>query len=109
MKKALFAASVLTLLAGCSCTNNNNSRPASTCTDDSDQSADWQITSKVKASLMSDSSLSASGKLVSVETNDGVVTLTGTVPSKDESRYIERKVKAMDGVKRVDNQLTISP
>lgn len=58
---------------------------------------------------MSDSSLSGSGKLVSVETNDGVVTLTGTVPSKDESRYIERKVKAMDGVKRVDNQLTISP
>ncbi len=56
---------------------------------------------------MSESNLSASARFVSVTTNDGVVTLTGTVPTREDSRHIERKVKGVSGVRRVDNQLTI--
>ncbi len=73
-----------------------------------EENPDWQITTKVKAALMSDSVLSASARFVSVTTNNGVVTLTGTVHSRDEARHIERKVQSVAGVRKVDNQLTIS-
>jgi len=111
MKTILLLASLFAF-ASCSNnpnTNNNraNTRTNTPCADDQD--SDWKITTRVKSALMSDGSISGSARMVSVETNDGVVTLTGSVASADESRYIERKVKSMNGVRSVDNQLTIKP
>lgn len=57
---------------------------------------------------MSDGSLSASSRLVSVTTNNGVVTLSGTVASRDDMNRIIRLAKDVDGVRKVDNQMTIS-
>ncbi len=57
---------------------------------------------------MSDGSLSATSRLVSVTTNNGVVTISGTVASKDDMNRIIRLAKEVDGVKKVDNQMTVS-
>ena len=73
------------------------------------QIPDWQITTKIKAALISDDQLSASSKFISVTTNDGVVTLTGNVPTREDSRRAEALVKGVKGVRKVDNQLTINP
>lgn len=111
MKKALLIASLFTIFSACN--SGNNGYDNRSCQKDAngrcidDQDADWQVTNRVKDSLMRDNSLSSSGRSVGVETTNGVVTLTGNVPSLDESRAIERKVKAVSGVRRVDNQLTI--
>ena len=75
----------------------------------SSQSADWEITTKVKGSIMaSGDSLSASARMVSVSTTDGVVTLTGTVASRDEMHKVVKIVQNVSGVKSVVSQLTVS-
>lgn len=56
---------------------------------------------------MSESCLSASARFIHVETNDGVVTLTGNVPTRDDSRTAERLAESVDGVRSVNNRLTI--
>ncbi len=74
----------------------------------STQPADWEITANVKKMLMGDSSLSNSARMISVTTNDGVVTLSGTAASNEEMRKVVRVVKGMRGVVKVDNQLTVA-
>jgi len=101
----ILASFLLCASYGCS----NTSRNQKTAYDNPDQDSDGQITTRVKSALMNDTSLSRSGRLVGVETTDGVVTLTGDVPTTDESRSIERKVKSIKGVRRIDNQLIINP
>lgn len=107
MKSLFLAASLAVCLASCNssghgCTNSNKNRYES-------QDSDWKVTSRVRSALREDSSLSASARNVNVETTDGVVTLTGNVDSRKEFYEIERKVKSVDGVRRVDNQLIVNP
>lgn len=45
---------------------------------------------------------------VSFEINNGNVTLRGTVDSMDNKNKIEENVKKMDGVKQVNNQITVA-
>ena len=71
-------------------------------------SSDWQLTLKVKEAILSDSLLSPSNRFVSVSTTDGVVTLTGKVSSQEQMKQIIKKAEGISGVKRVDNQMTIS-
>jgi len=84
---------------------NNNDQDYN---DGSHTNADWQITMNVKRAIMSDGNLSSVGRFISVSTTDRVVTLTGTVQNKEESRMIERAAKNTSGVRSVNNQLTIS-
>lgn len=114
MKNLILITSLCLLSVGCNRDpnyNNYSNRRYSTDTNtrDNDQNSDWQITTRVKSAIMSDSKLTTSGRFVSVETNDGVVTLTGNVRSQDEFDSIERKVRSIKGVRKVDNQLTINP
>ncbi|MFA5056765.1 MAG: BON domain-containing protein [Opitutaceae bacterium] len=46
---------------------------------------------------------------VTVKTNDGVVTLTGTVGDKDLKALAEDTVSNLPGVVRVDNQIALDP
>jgi len=39
--------------------------------------------------------------------NNGNVTLTGTIPSQDDKNNLEQKVREMDGVQNVNNQVTV--
>ena len=68
---------------------------------------DATLTSDVKAKLAADSTLPASA--ISVETKNGVVTLSGTVNSEAEKSRAEQIAKGVEGVKLVTNNLTVKP
>jgi hypothetical protein len=67
---------------------------------------DASVQSGVDKKLSDDTTLGSLGILATVI--DGRVTLTGTVNSEDLKTRAERLVKAVKGVKRVDNQITVS-
>lgn len=105
MKKILLIPAICLLCISCNAnTNDHSSEPNQT----QSQPADWEITASVKKNLMADSSLSSSARMISVTTNSGVVILTGTVVSREESHKVVKIVKSVSGVKSVDNQLVIS-
>jgi osmotically-inducible protein OsmY len=63
------------------------------------------ITASVKAKLLADSDIKSFD--ISVATVNGVVTLKGTVDTKDQMKKAEMLAKEVKGVKKVDNQLQI--
>jgi hyperosmotically inducible protein len=65
---------------------------------------DTAITAKVKANFMGDSRLKGSD--VSVETNNGVVTLTGSAASSTAKDAAESLAENVSGVHRVNNQIS---
>jgi hyperosmotically inducible protein len=66
---------------------------------------DAGITSAVKAKLLADSMVS--GLRIDVDTNDGVVTLTGTVKSKAEADRAMMLARNTENVTRVVNNLKV--
>lgn len=68
---------------------------------------DSTITAKVKSKLAVDSQTSAIK--IGVETKEGVVTLSGTVPTTTEKNEAETIARNTEGVKRVVNAITINP
>lgn len=64
------------------------------------------ITAKVKSRIVSDVGLNAATH-VSVETIGHTVTLTGTVPSEEKKREVEKAALAVDGVTKINNRLAI--
>lgn len=68
---------------------------------------DAGITTKVKSKLAADTRTSAIK--ISVETVNGVVALTGTVPTQSEKAAAEEIAKNTEGVTRVDNRVVIDP
>jgi hyperosmotically inducible periplasmic protein len=67
--------------------------------------SDSAITTDVKAKLLADPG--TKGFDIHVETNHGVVTLHGTVRSTAEKELAERLAMSANGVKAVDNDLTV--
>jgi len=68
---------------------------------------DAAVTTKVKASLLSDSMLKASD--VSVETTQGVVQLSGSVNSKEQEAEAVKNTNQVSGVKSVKDLLVVKP
>lgn len=68
---------------------------------------DSTITAKVKSKLAADSQTSAIK--IGVETKEGVVTLSGTVPTATEKNEAETIARNTEGVKRVVNGITVNP
>ena len=66
---------------------------------------DATITTKVKSQLLL--SEDTSGTAISVETFKGIVQLSGFVKSDQEKRRAEEIAGAIDGVKRVENKISI--
>jgi osmotically-inducible protein OsmY len=66
---------------------------------------DLYITSATKMRLLVDRE--TPGLSINVDTNDGVVTLFGTVPSQDVKHTAELDAKKVTGVKRVVNRLDV--
>jgi hyperosmotically inducible protein len=66
---------------------------------------DAWITTKVKADLLATKDVS--GTDISVDTRDGVVTLTGAVATQAEADRAKRIAAGIKGVTRVDSQLTV--
>jgi osmotically-inducible protein OsmY len=67
--------------------------------------SDATITTSVNAELAKDSSLSA--LTINVDSKDGRVALIGSAPDAAAKLHATRLAAAVDGVKSVDNQLTI--
>ena len=67
---------------------------------------DATVQINIDKKLTDDTTLGSLGILATVI--EGKVTLTGTVNSEDLKSRAERLVKAVKGVKRVDNQITVS-
>ncbi len=69
------------------------------------QVADGWITTKAKMALWTSADVSSSD--VNVDTRDGVVTLFGTVPTEAVRGLAVQKVRGLDGVRDVKNQLQV--
>lgn len=61
---------------------------------------DGWITTKVKSKLAAAKNVKSTD--ISVETNEGMVTLTGTVPTKSAKNHAVKDAKSIKGVKSVD-------
>lgn len=89
-----------------------NNRPADTRTTGTtgipevDRPDVW-ITTKVQAKYFLDGDIK--GRNIDVDTNNGVVTLKGTVQNDAEKRLAEQIAKDTEGVRQVQNQLTVGP
>jgi len=70
-----------------------------------DDMPDGWITTKAKVAVLS--SVGTTGTKVHVDTNDGLVTLHGTVASSDDRASAEKAVAKLDGVKKVRNLLEV--
>ncbi len=66
---------------------------------------DMAVTTKAKAALVGASGLDSGD--VHVSTRNGRVTLTGSVPDAAQKPLAEAAVKGVDGVRSVQDQLTI--
>lgn len=82
-------------LAGCA----NTGEKSGAYIDDS-----W-ITSKVKSEMVADKTVKAHN--ISVTTNRGVVTLTGTAATWDESNKAAEIANSVKGVKSVENDIHV--
>jgi osmotically-inducible protein OsmY len=71
-----------------------------------EKARDLGITAQVNAALAKDDRLSA--LRIDVDTRDGRVTLSGTAPDSDARERATRLCAAVEGVKDVDNRLTIA-
>ena len=65
---------------------------------------DTVITGKIKTAILTDPGMT--GADVSVHTDKGAVTLTGTVQSQEQIAIASGHAQRQDGVMRVDNQLS---
>jgi osmotically-inducible protein OsmY len=72
-----------------------------------DKIDDASITAEVKSSLLSHHSTSA--LKTSVETTDGVVTLTGIAKNDAEKSLVTKLATDINGVTSVINNMTIAP
>ena len=92
----LFAATMFAI-GGCGSTSKQSS--AGEAIDDA------VITTKVKSSFVNDQKVSASN--ISVSTDRGVVTLTGTARDRQEARKAAELANRVAGVKAVDNRISV--
>jgi hyperosmotically inducible protein len=71
----------------------------------SEQIDDAAITAEVKSKLAADPEVSAHN--IDVDTNEGVVTLSGRVDDSSEKSEAEQLARSADGVRRVINNLRV--
>lgn len=69
--------------------------------------SDMWISTAAKVRLMADGDTPAME--INVDTDNGVVTLFGVVPTKEAKAAAEANVRKVDGVKQVDNALEVVP
>jgi len=88
-------------------TPSGTEKKTPTASDQSENEADRKITGQIRRAVTKDDSLSTSAQNVTIVTQDGKVTLRGTVKSQSEKQKIAEKAKQVSGVKNVDNLITV--
>ena len=101
---AVIAAAVV--LTGCTGMNKSADKGSAQQQSASQTTDDSAITARAKAALGADSELASSK--IDVTTSAGVVKLKGDIKSLALRRKAEALVKALPGVKSIDNQLIIT-
>jgi hyperosmotically inducible periplasmic protein len=85
----------------------DRSGDAKTSGDQSNTSADLQITQAIRRGLMKDTGLSSTAKNIKVISANGQVTLRGPVNSGQEKTKIEQIARSASGGAKVINQLDV--
>jgi hyperosmotically inducible periplasmic protein len=67
--------------------------------------SDTAITAKVKAAIMAEPDLKT--LQMNVDTNDGIVKISGIVDSKEQSKRVSEIASSLSGIKDVHNDLSI--
>lgn len=95
VKGLLLVAALVTGLGGCAGAGTKSGQAV-------DDSA---ITAKVKSAMIRDKDVSASN--INVDTNKGIVRLTGTAKSAREADRAEQLARSTSGVKSVRNEIRV--
>ena len=74
----------------------------------STSATDQALAQRVTSSLREDSSLTGAAPNITVEANNGTVTLKGSVNSQQQRSDIESKVRSITGVTQVVNNLEVA-
>jgi hypothetical protein len=74
-----------------------------------DDERDRRITEDVRRAITGDASLSTQAKQVVVTTDDGVVTLEGSVATEHERKLVREKALQVAGVISVENRTHVEP
>lgn len=69
---------------------------------------DMTVTARVKSHLAADEGLRTLTD-INVDTNDGVVRLSGTVPTEEAKQMAEKAAARAEGVRSVQNDLKVEP
>jgi hyperosmotically inducible periplasmic protein len=70
--------------------------------------ADRQLMQKIRRAVVADKSLSTEAHNVNITSQDGAVTLRGSVKSDDEKKSIEDKATEIAGQGKVTSELTVA-
>lgn len=81
---------------------------AITAQDQSSSESDTRITQDIRQRVVDDNRLSFMSKNVTIITQDGIVTLRGSVSTESEKRAIEADAREVLGVQRIQNALEVS-
>jgi len=71
--------------------------------------ADRQLMQKIRKAVVADKSLSTEAHNINIVSQDGTVTLRGTVKSDDEKKSIEDKATEIAGQGKVTSELAVAP
>ena len=72
-----------------------------------DAFSDTVISARIKSALLSDPGMTGSD--VSVNTDRGVVSLTGIIKSQEQAAIASAHASRQDGVMRIENHLSVTP
>jgi hyperosmotically inducible periplasmic protein len=97
-----------TALAASAEEKSKGSEKTPTASDQSENEADRKITQQIRQAVTKDDSLSTSAQNVKIITQDGKVTLRGTVKNENEKQKIGEMAKKASGVRNIENLLTVS-
>ncbi|MGA8038321.1 MAG: BON domain-containing protein [Candidatus Acidiferrales bacterium] len=108
---ALLAGTLMAQQAPDNSKNNQGDASAGAMTADksAQNTADRNMTMKIRKSIMHDKTLSTYAHNIKIVTQDGKVTLKGPVRSEDEKAAIQAKAVSIAGADNVSNELEIAP
>ena len=87
----------------------DRSKGAVTADQQKENTADREITRRIRRALMDDKTLSTYAHNVKVIAQDGQVTLKGPVRTEEEKKTVEAKATEVAGAGHVTNQISIAP
>lgn len=73
------------------------------------QQNDQQLAAKVRKALAADKTVAASAQSIEITSQNGMVTLRGSVKSQEEKKAIEDIATKIAGAGKVTDELTVTP